>query len=172
MADCRLHAQPGCQHAISLAPRCMECPTATPPIALRRSGARAAVPSTSCTLKFILPAVSLKMRSLRILASNFSASACVSPCSAQTSTSKPGPMAPTVCASTSTRALRTRCSSAIMTESYKRTWLLRLLSTRTPPPSIRRLPSPLLAASPADLSKAPMPTAAPPSPKGRLISSI
>mmetsp|Transcript_20377 Transcript_20377/g.78068 ORF Transcript_20377/g.78068 Transcript_20377/m.78068 type:complete len:207 (-) Transcript_20377:1560-2180(-) len=70
-------------------------------------------PPTSCRLRFILPAASPKTRSFSTLAISLSALASVSSGSAQTSISRPGPIAPTVCPAISTRASRTRCSSAI-----------------------------------------------------------
>ena len=71
-------------------------------------------PSKSCTLRFILPSASLKMRSLSSLASSLSPWASVSPCSAHTSTSKPWSILPTVAPSTTTCARRTRCTKAII----------------------------------------------------------
>ena len=63
---------------------------------------RSRPPATSCTLRFILPAASPKMRSLSSLSDQPAACAGVSAGSAQTSTSSPAPMAPTTAPATST----------------------------------------------------------------------
>jgi len=81
------------------------------PVATRGVGGQREL---SCRLWFILPAASLKMRNLSIFASILSQMAAVSPRSAHSNTSKPASISPITCPATSTRAQRTRCSSAIM----------------------------------------------------------
>ena len=98
-------------------------------------------PSTFCTLWFILPFSSLKTRNFNILANRRSAVSCVSCGSAQTNTSRPCPMAPTVRPSTVTRASRTRCSTAFtIAPHHQRTaGQAPLRATWITPPSHRKL---------------------------------
>ncbi len=67
----------------------------------------------SCTLRFILPSSSPKMRSFSSLASRRSACASPSSRSAHSSSNRPAPISPITRPSTTTRASLTRCTSPI-----------------------------------------------------------
>src|ERR1022692_3810375 len=84
-------------------------------------------PPASATFRFILPPLSGKILRCSTFSTRYSAAPSESALAIPSSTSKPGPIAPVTCPSTSTRACLTRWITTRMTKTYR----IRLTSTAT-----------------------------------------
>src|ERR1022692_729458 len=85
------------------------------------------LPPASATFRFILPPLSGKILRCSTFSTRYSAAPSESALAIPSSTSKPGPIAPVTCPSTSTRACLTRWITTRMTKTYR----IRLTSTAT-----------------------------------------